>query len=384
MREAVIVEAVRTPMGRKQGVLSGIHASNLGAMVLNEVVRRAGIESSTVEDVVFGCVGQVGEQGANTARNCLLTADFPYEIPATTVDRQCGSSQQAIHFAANLIQAGTCDVTIGGGVESMSRVPLGVNITQGPGFPFHAELMKKYPLTPQGIAAEEIAKKWGIDRQEADEFALESFEKAKRARDEGRFDREILPVEVKLDGQPATIKTDESIRDTSLEKLATLQPSFRPNGIHHAGNSSQITDGAAALLLMAKEKAEELGLKPRARVVAQAVVGSDPVLMLTGPISATPKVLAKAGLKLEEIDLIEINEAFASVVLAWKREVKADMSRVNVNGGAVALGHPLGATGARIMTTLLHELERSGGRYGMQLMCCGGGLGTATIIERLE
>lgn len=384
MREVVIVEAVRTPMGRKQGVLAGIHANNLGAMVLNEVVRRARIESSLVEDVVLGCVDQVGEQGANTARNCLLTADFPYEIPAATVDRQCGSSQQAIHFAANLIQAGTCDITIGGGVESMSRVPMSVNITKGPGFPFHPELLKKYAITPQGIAAEEIAKKWGIDRPEADEFALESFEKAKRARDEGRFDREILPIEVKLDGQPATIKTDESIRDTSLEKLATLQPSFRPNGIHHAGNSSQITDGAAALLLMAKEKAQELGLKPRARVVAQAVVGCDPVLMLTGPISATPKVLAKAGLKLEEIDLIEVNEAFASVVLAWKREVKPDMSRVNVNGSAIALGHPLGATGARIMTTLLHELERRGGRYGMQLMCCGGGLGTATIIERLE
>ncbi len=384
MREVVIVEAVRTPMGRKQGVLSGIHPNDLGALVLNEVVRRAGIESSIVEDVVFGCVDEVGEQGANVARNVLLTADFPYEIPATTVDRQCGSGQQAIHFAANLIQAETCDITIGGGVEVMSRVPLGINITQGPGFPFHPEMLKKYQLTSQGIAAEEIAKKWGIERPEADEFALGSYEKAKRARDEGRFDREILPVDVKLEGLPATIKTDEGIRDTSLEKLATLQPSFRPDGIHHAGNSSQITDGAAVLLLMAKEKAEELGVKARARIVAQAVVGSDPVLMLTGPISVTPKLLAKAGLKLSDIDLIEINEAFASVVLAWKREVKPDMSKVNVNGGAIALGHPLGATGARLMTTLLHELERTGGRYGMQLMCCGGGLGTATIIERLE
>ncbi len=384
MREVVIVEAVRTPMGRKQGVLSGIHPNNLGAMVLNEAVKRAGIESSLVEDVVLGCVDEVGEQGANAARNVLLTADFPYEIPATTVDRQCGSGQQAIHFAANLIQAGTCDITIGGGVESMSRVPLGINITQGPGFPFHPELLKKYQLTSQGIAAEEIAKKWGIERPEADEFALGSYEKAKRARDEGRFDREILPVEVELEGLPATIRTDEGIRDTSLEKLASLEPSFRPDGIHHAGNSSQITDGAAALLLMAREKAEELGVKARARVVAQVVVGSDPVLMLTGPISATPKLLAKSGLKLSDIDLIEINEAFASVVLAWKREFKPDMSKVNVNGGAIALGHPLGATGARLMTTLLHELERTGGRYGMQLMCCGGGLGTATIIERLE
>jgi len=384
VREVVIVEAVRTPMGRKDGVLSGIHPNNLGALVLNEVVKRAGIESSLVEDVVFGNVDEVGEQGANVARNCLLTADFPYEIPATTVDRQCGSGQQAIHFAANLIQAETCDITIGGGVESMSRVPLGINITQGPGFPFQPELLKKYQLTAQGISAEEIAKKWGIERPEADEFALGSYEKAKRARDEGRFDREILPVDVQLEGLPATIKTDEGIRDTSLEKLASLQPSFRPDGVHHAGNSSQITDGAAAVLLMAREKAEELGVRARARIIGQAVVGSDPVLMLTGPITATPKVLAKAGLKLSDIDLIEINEAFASVVLAWKRELKPDMSKVNVNGGAIALGHPLGATGARLMTTLLHELERTGGRYGMQLMCCGGGLGTATIIERLD
>jgi acetyl-CoA acetyltransferase family protein len=370
-------------MGRRGGVLSGIHPNNLGALVLNEVVRRAGIESSMVEDVVFGCVDQVGEQGVNVARNVLLTADFPYEVPATTVDRQCGSSQQAIHFAANLIQAGTCAITIGGGVESMSRVPLGANAMQGPGVPFQPELMAKYALTPQGISAEEIANKWGITRQEADEFALGSYEKAKRARDEGRFAREILPVDVKLEGLPATIKTDEGIRDTSLEKLGSLQPSFRPDGVHHAGNSSQITDGAAAVLLMAREKADELGIKPRARIIGQAVVGSDPVLMLTGPITATPKVLKHAGLALKDIDLIEINEAFASVVLAWKREIKPDMSRVNVNGGAIALGHPLGATGARLMTTLLHELERTGGRYGMQLMCCGGGLGTATIIERL-
>ena len=243
--------------------------------------------------------------------------------------------------------------------------------------------MAKYELTPQGISAEEIAVKWGIGRQEADEWALGSYEKAKRARDEGRFDREMLQIDVKLEGLPHTVKTDEGIRDTSMEKLASLQPSFRPNGIHHAGNSSQITDGASAILLMAREKADELGLKARARIVGQAVVGSDPVLMLTGPITATPKVLKHAGLKLKDIDLIEINEAFASVILAWKREVKPDMAKVNVNGGAIALGHPLGATGARLMTTMLHELERTGGRYGMQLMCCGGGLGTATIIERL-
>ena len=384
MREVVIVEAVRTPMGRRAGVLSGIHPNNLGAMVLNEVVKRSGIDSSTVDDVVFGCVDQVGEQGINVARNVLLTADFPYTVPATTVDRQCGSAQQAIHFAANLIQAGTCDITIGGGVESMSRVAMGANVMNGPGSPIQPELYAKYALTPQGISAEEIAVKWGITRQEADEFAVESQAKARRARDEGRFDREMIPVDVKLEGLPTTIKTDEGIRESTVEKLSTLQPSFRPDGIHHAGNSSQITDGASAVLLMAREKADELGLKPRARIIAQHVVGSDPILMLTGPITATPKVLAKAGLELKDIDLIEINEAFASVVLAWKRELQPDMSKVNVNGGAIALGHPLGATGARLMTTLLHELERTGGRYGMQLMCCGGGLGTATVIERLD
>ena len=384
MREVVIVEAVRTPMGRRAGVLSGIHPNNLGAMVLNEVVKRSGIDSGTVDDVVFGCVDQVGEQGINVARNVLLTADFPYTVPATTVDRQCGSAQQAIHFAANLIQAGTCDITIGGGVESMSRVPMGANVMNGPGSPIQPELYAKYSLTPQGISAEEIAVKWGISRQEADEFAVESQAKARRARDEGRFDREMIPVDVSLEGVATTIKTDEGIRESTIEKLSTLQPSFRPDGVHHAGNSSQITDGASAILLMAREKADELGLKPRARIIAQHVVGSDPVLMLTGPITATPKVLAKAGLELKDIDLIEINEAFASVVLAWKREHNPDMAKVNVNGGAIALGHPLGATGARLMTTLLHELERTGGRYGMELMCCGGGLGTATIIERLD
>ena len=384
MREVVIIEAVRTPMGRRAGVLSGIHPNNLGAKVLNEVVKRSGIDSATVDDVVFGCVDQVGEQGINVARNVLLTADFPYTVPATTVDRQCGSAQQAIHFAANLIQAGTCDITIGGGVESMSRVAMGANVMNGPGSPIQPELYAKYSLTPQGISADNIAVKWGISRQEADEFAVESQARARRARDEGRFDREILPVDVSLEGVATTIKADEGIRESTIEKLSTLQPSFRPDGVHHAGNSSQITDGASAVLLMAREKADELGLKPRARIIAQHVVGSDPVLMLTGPITATPKVLAKAGLELKDIDLVEINEAFASVVLAWKKEHNPDMSKVNVNGGAIALGHPLGATGARLMTTLLHELERTGGRYGMELMCCGGGLGTATIIERLD
>jgi len=384
MREVVIVAAVRTPMGRRNGVLSGVHPNDLGAKVLNEVVKRAGIESGMVEDVVFGCVDQVGEQGMNVARNVLLTADFPYTVPATSVDRQCGSAQQAIHFAANLISSGVCDITIGGGVESMSRVQMGANVMQGPGSPLNPALMAKYDLTPQGISAEEIAVKWGIERAEADEFALGSYEKAKAARDSGRFDREILPIDVTLEGLAHTAKTDEGIRDTSLEKIASLQASFRPDGVHHAGNSSQITDGSSAVLLMSREKADELGVKARARIVGQAVVGSDPILMLTGPITATPKVLKHAGLEMKDIDLIEINEAFASVVLAWKRECGPDMAKVNVNGGAIALGHPLGATGARLMTTMLHELERTGGRYGMQLMCCGGGLGTATIIERLD
>ncbi|MEO8456846.1 MAG: thiolase family protein [Chloroflexota bacterium] len=384
MREVVIVEAVRTPMGRRNGVLSGIHPVDLGAKVLNEVVKRAGIESGMVEDVVFGCVDEVGEQGVNVARNVLLAADFPYTVPATSVDRQCGSSQQAIHIAANLISSGVCDITIGGGVESMSRVPMGANMMQGPGVPFTNSITDKYALTPQGISAEEIAVKWGIKRQEADEFALGSYQKAAKARDEGRFDREILQLDVKLEGLPHTVKSDEGIRDTTLEKIASLQPSFRPDGIHHAGNSSQITDGSSAVLLMSREKADELGVKARARIIGQAVVGSDPILMLTGPITATPKVLKHAGLEMKDIDIIEINEAFASVVLAWKRECGPDMSKVNVNGGAIAIGHPLGATGARLMTTMLHELERTGGRYGMQLMCCGGGLGTATIIERLD
>ena len=384
-RDVVIVEAVRTAVGRRGGSLSGVHAVPLLAQVLQEVMRRAGLEPDVVEDVISGCVDQVGEQSLNVARNALLTAGFPYTVPGTSVDRQCGSGQQAIHFAANLIQAGVCDVTIGCGVENMSRVPMGANVSQDVGFPFPPELMSQYALTSQGISAEEIAVKWGISRADTDQFGFESQMKAARARDEGRFKREILPVEVQLEGVKTTFEHDEGIRpETTVEKLATLQPPFREDGVHTAGNSSQISDGAAAVLLMSAAKANELGVKPRARIVAQAVVGSDPVLMLTGPITATPKVLEKADLKLEEIDLIEINEAFASVVLAWEKELKPDMRKVNVNGGAIALGHPLGCTGAKLMTTLLHELERTGGQYGLQTMCCGGGLGTATIIERLD
>jgi acetyl-CoA acetyltransferase family protein len=383
-RDVVIVEAVRTAVGRRGGSLSGTHPVVLLSKVLDEVMSRAGVKPEVVDDVVSGCVDQVGEQSANVARNALLTAGFPYEVPATTVDRQCGSGQQAIHFAANLIQAGVCDVTIGCGVEVMSRVPLLANFQNGPGFPFPPQLVEKYALTSQGISAEEIAKKWGISREDTDRFGYESQMKAARARDEGRFDREILPVTVQLEGVETEFKRDEGIRpDTTVEKLATLQASFRENGVHTAGNSSQISDGAAAVLLMSAAKAKELGVKPRGRIVAQTVVGSDPVLMLTGPITATPKVIERAGLKLDDIDLFEINEAFASVVLAWEKELGTDMRKVNVNGGAIALGHPLGCTGAKLMATLLHELERTGGRYGLETMCCGGGLGTATVIERL-
>ncbi len=384
-RDVVIIEAVRTAVGRRGGSLSGVHPVPLLAQVLQELMRRAGVSPEVVEDVVTGCVDQVGEQALNVGRNALLTAGFPYTIPATTVDRQCGSSQQAIHFAANLVQAGVCDVTIGCGVESMSRVPMGANMSSGVGFPFPPELTTQYALTSQGISAEEIAKKWGISRQDTDHFGYESHMKAARARDEGRFRQEILPVQVSLEGVETTFEHDEGIRpDTSMDKLANLQPSFREDGVHTAGNSSQISDGAAAVLLMSAAKARELGVKPRARVVAQAVVGSDPILMLTGPMTATPKVLEKAGLKLDDIDLVEINEAFAAVVLAWEKELGPDMRKVNVNGGAIALGHPLGCTGAKLMTTLVHELERTGGRYGLQTMCCGGGLGTATVIERLD
>ncbi len=380
MRDVVIVEAVRTPIGRRNGALKDVHPVVLAAMTLRELMRRAGVEPALVEDVVMGCVSQVGEQAVNIARNAVLQAGFPIEVPATTVDRQCGSGQQAVHFAANLIQAGVCDITIAAGVESMSRLPIGSSTSTG-GNPFPPSLLEEYPLTHQGISAEMIAAKWDIPRDELDAFSLRSHQRAAAAADAGYFDRELMPLPL-ADG--STFTRDEGIRrDTSLEKLAALQPSFKPDGLITAGNSSQISDGAAALLLMTPEKADELGLRPRARIVAQKVVGVDPVLMLTGPIPATRAVLAKGGLALDDINLFEVNEAFAPVVLAWQREIQPDMERVNVNGGAIALGHPLGCSGARLMVTLLHELERREARYGLQTMCCGGGLGTATIIERL-
>ncbi len=384
MREAVIVEAVRTPIGRRNGKLKDIHPVVLGSLVLRELVRRAGIDANQVEDVVFGCVSQVGEQGINVARNAWLAAGFPVTTPATTVDRQCGSSQQAIHFAANLIQSGVCEVTVAGGVESMTRVPMGSNAIS-PGTPFPPELMELYDLVPQGISAELMARKYGISRREMDEFGVRSHQLAAQATAEGRLRSQIMPVDVPVDGnrQGEVFDHDEGIRsNASYEAAAALQPAFNPEHSITAANSSQISDGAAAVLLMSKEKAKELGIKPRARILSQAVVGTDPVLMLEGPIPGTAAVLKKAGLQLKDIDLFEINEAFASVVLAWQKETGADLEKTNVNGGAIAIGHPLGASGARLMNHLLHELERRDLRYGLEAMCCGGGIGTATIIDR--
>ena len=382
MREVVIVEAVRTPIGRRNGKLKDVHPVILGSLVLKEVVARAGIEPGQVDDVVFGCVGQAGEQSLNIGRNAWLTAGFPVTTPATTVDRQCGSSQQAIHFAANLIQSGVCDVTIAGGVESMSRVPMGSNAVS-PGTPFPPELLELYDLVPQGISAELIARKYGISRQAMDEFSVESHHRAQKATEQGRFKTQIMPVDVS-NGQPEILSKDEGIRaNATYEATSALQPAFNPEHAITAGNSSQISDGAAAVMLMSLERAKQLGLKPRARIRAQAVVGTDPVLMLEGPIPGTAAVLKRAGLQLDDIDLFEVNEAFASVVLAWQKETGADLKKTNVNGGAIAVGHPLGASGAILMNRLLYELERQDLRYGLETMCCGGGLGTATIIDRV-
>jgi len=382
MREAVIVEAVRTPIGRRNGKLKDVHPVVLGSLVLKEVVSRAGIEPAQVDDVVFGCVSQAGEQSLNIGRNAWLTAGFPVTTPATTVDRQCGSSQQAVHFAASLIQSGVCDITIAGGVESMSRVQMGSNAMQ-PGVPFPPELMELYDLVPQGISAELMARKYGISRKAMDELSVESHHRAHEATEKGYFKTQILPVEI-ANGQTEIFSRDEGIRaNANYEATSALQPAFNPEHSITAGNSSQISDGAAAVLLMSLDKAKELGLKPRARIRAMAVVGTDPVLMLEGPIPGTAAVLKKAGLELSSIDLFEVNEAFASVVLAWQKETGADLEKTNVNGGAIAMGHPLGASGAILMNRLLYELERRDGRYGLETMCCGGGLGTATIIDRV-
>ena len=384
MPTAVIVDAVRTPLGRRNGKLAGTHPVDLAAHTLRALVERTGIDPALVEDVIMGCVMQVGDQGLNVARNAALAAGFPENTVGTTVDRQCGSSQQAAHFAAQGVMAGAYDVVIAAGVENMSRVPMGASITPG-SMPFGPEMLRRYPnLVPQGISAELIAEKWNISREDNDRFSVQSHHRAATARAEGRFEREIVPIEVTTDDGTVLMTDDEGIRpDSSMETLAKLKPAFKPDGVITAGNSSQITDGSAAVLVMSEEKAVELGLTPRARFHTFALAGVDPVMMLTGPIPATTKVLERAGMTIDQMDLIEINEAFAPVVLSWEKEHHPDMAKVNVNGGAIALGHPLGCSGGRLMVTLLNELERTGGRWGLQTMCEGGGMANATIIERL-
>lgn len=390
MRDVVIIEALRTPVGKFRGGLKDVRADHLGAVVLRELIARAGVEASLVDDVVFGCVTQVGEQCGNIARTSLLSAGWSELIPGMTVDRKCGSSEAAIHVAVGEIAAGSCDVVVAGGAESMSRVPMGGN-RDVHGEPFGWRLRERFAITSQGEAAERLCDLWGLSRDDLDNYAIESHLRAARASDAGRFSREIVPVPVSemceqgTEPTIACLDADETIRrGTSREKLASLKTSFRPEGGRvTAGNASQISDGAAALLLMSADKAKALGLRPRARIRAIATVGSDPVLMLTGPIAATRRVVERAGLALGDIDLFEVNEAFAPVPLVWMRELGIGQDILNVNGGAIALGHPLGASGARIMTTLLHELERRDATFGMQTICCAGGLGTATLIERL-
>jgi acetyl-CoA acyltransferase len=383
MTSAVIVDAVRTPLGKRNGKLKDWHPVDLAAHTLRTLVERNGLDPAIVDDVIMGCVSEVGDQAVNIGRNALLAAGFPESVPGTTVDRQCGSSQQAAHFAAQGVIAGAYDIVIAAGVESMTRVPMGSSILPGSN-PFGRQLPQRYDLVPQGISAELIAEKWDISREENDAFSVESHHRAARATAEGRFEHEIVPVDVQTDDGAETMTRDEGIRpDSSLETLAKLKPAFKPDGVITAGNSSQITDGAAAVLVMSEEQASKLGLTPRARFHTFALAGVDPVMMLTGPIPATSKVLERAHLTLDQIDLVEINEAFSSVVLAWAREHHPDMAKVNVNGGAIAVGHPLGSSGSRLMSTLVNELERTGGRYGLQTMCEGGGMANATIIERL-
>jgi acetyl-CoA acyltransferase len=384
-REVVIVEAVRTPIGRghkEKGYYKDTHPNDLLGKVYTEVIARAGIPAEEVEDVIAGCVQQFGEQGFNIARNAWLQEGLPIETPGTTVDRQCGSAQQAVNFSAALIAAGVHDAMIGSGVEHMGHFPFaaGMKTQEEFGFAFTPALMAKHNIVGQGLGAEMIADEWEISRSELDELAVRSHKLAHQATEEGRFEREIVPFEVNGD----TYVTDQGIRPgTNLETLSQLKPAFKPDGKVTAGNASQISDGAAAVLLMSAEKAKELGVKPRARIVDQTTVGCDPVKMLEGPIPATAKILKRNDMKIDDIDLIEINEAFAPVVAAWRREHNPDMDRVNVNGGAMALGHPLGSTGARLITTLLHELERSDKEIGFVTMCCGGGLGTGTLIQRV-
>jgi acetyl-CoA acyltransferase len=391
MTTAVIVDAVRTAGGRRNGKLRGWHAVDLAAEPLKALVTRNNLDPELIDDVIMGCVMQVGEQAVNVGRNAALAAGFPESVPATTIDRQCGSSQQALHFAAQGVMAGAYDVVIAAGIEHMTHTPMGSSVVRDLGFPFGPEMMARYAerggLVSQGISAEMIADQWGISREDLDRYAARSQEYAARAAAEGRFENEIVPVALKDDEGKVTdemLTQDEGIRpDTTAEVLANLKPAFKPDGKVTAGNSSQITDGASAVLIMSEEKAAALGLTPRARFHAFALAGVDPVTMLTGPIPATKAILEKTKMSMGDIDLVEINEAFASVVLAWEKELHADMDKVNVNGGAIAIGHPLGASGAKLMATLLNELERTGGRWGLETMCEGGGMANATIIERL-
>ena len=390
MTEAVIVDAVRTPGGKRNGMLKDWHPAALAGHVLNALAERNHLDPSTIDDVIMGCVSQVGQQSLNIGRNSVLAAGWPESVPATTVDRQCGSSQQAMHFAAQGVIAGAYDIVVAAGVEVMSSTPMGSSVVKFElGSPFPQEMVDRYAATglpPQGIGADMIAVEYGITREDLDAFGAQSQQqRAERATAEGRFDHELIPVPVQLDDETKMLTADEGIRPgTTAEGLAKLKPAFKEDGLITAGNSSQISDGASAVLIMSAEKAAELGLKPRARFHSFAVVGTDPVTMLKGPIPATKKILEKSGLSIDDIDLFEVNEAFASVVLAWAKETGADMAKVNVNGGAIALGHPLGCSGTKLMATLLNELERTGGRYGMQVMCEGGGLANATIIERLD
>ena len=384
-REVVIVEAVRTPIGRghpEKGYYRDTHPNQLLGACYEEVIRRAGIEPGLVEDVIAGCVQQIGEQSFNVARTAWLERGLPIETPATTVDRQCGSAQQGVNFGATQVASGVHDIVIGAGVEHMGHIPFaaGTETQETWGAPYTPELLARHNIVGQGLGAEMIADEWEIPRSELDAIGVRSHQLAHRATEEGRFQREILPM--RINGKVAS--TDQGIRpDTTLEALAGLKPAFKPDGKITAGNSSQISDGAAAVLLMARERADALGLRPRARILDQTTVGCDPVKMLEGPIPATHKILERNGMSINDIDLFEVNEAFASVIAAWSRELEPDMDRVNVNGGAIALGHPLGSTGARLITTLLHELERSDREIGLVTMCCGGGLGTATLIQRI-
>jgi acetyl-CoA acetyltransferase family protein len=384
-RDVVIVEAVRTPVGRghpEKGYYRDVHPNELLGRTWVAALERAGVEPAAVEDVISGCVQQYGEQSYNIGRNAWLQAGLPVETPATTVDRQCGSAQQAVNFGAALIASGVHDVVLAGGVEHMGHIPLSVNVKlhEELGSPYPQELLDRHPVVNQGLSAELIAERWGVTREECDAIALRSHERAAHATEEGRFDREILPYAV----NGSTVTTDQGIRpETTMEALAGLRPAFKEDGLVTAGNSSQVSDGASAVLLMALETAHKLGVKARARIVDQTTVGVDPVLMLTGPIPATRSILERNGMTLDDLDLVEVNEAFASVIAAWERELEPDVEKVNVNGGAIAIGHPLGSTGGRLITTLLHELERRDAERGLVTMCCGGGLGTATLIERV-